>query len=44
MGNEGAKWMDSDLRKLEQSAQEGDYYAQAFLALCYIHGDKGLDI
>jgi TPR repeat protein len=44
MGNEGAKWMDSDLRKLEQSAQEGDSYAQAFLALCYIHGDKGLDI
>ena len=36
--------MDSDLRKLEQSAQEGDSYAQAFLALCYIHGDKGLDI
>ena len=43
-GNEGSKWMESDLKSLETSAQEGDSYAQAFLALCYIHGDKGLDI
>ena len=43
-GNEGSKWMDSDLKNLESSAQDGDSYAQAFLALCYIHGDKGLEI
>lgn len=42
--NEGIKWMDADLKSLESSAQEGDSYAQAFLALCYIHGDKGLNI
>ena len=36
--------MEADLRSLETSAQDGDSYAQAFLALCYIHGDKGLDI
>ena len=36
--------MEADLRSLEKSAQDGDSYAQAFLALCYIHGDKGLDI
>ncbi len=43
-GNEGSKWMESDLKNLESSAQDGDSYAQAFLALCYIHGDKGLEI
>ena len=42
--NEGSKWISSDLELLEKSAQEGNAYAQAFLALCYIHGDKGLDI
>ena len=36
--------MESDLKNLETSAQDGDSYAQAFLALCYIHGDKGLEI
>ena len=29
---------------LERSAQEGDSYAQGFLALCHIHGEKGLNI
>jgi TPR repeat protein len=43
-GNEGSKWISADLEELELSAQEGDSYAQAFLALCYIHGDKGLNI
>ena len=43
-GNEGIKWIDSDLKALEFGAQEGDSYAQAFLSLCYIHGDKGLNI
>lgn len=43
-GNEGIKWIGADLKDLESSAQEGDSYAQAFLALCYIHGDKGLNI
>ena len=43
-GNEGRKWIEEDLKALERSAQEGDSYAQGFLALCYVHGDKGLDI
>lgn len=43
-GNEGSKWIEKDLKNLERSAQEGDSYAQGFLALCYLHGDKGLDI
>ena len=43
-GNEGRKWIEEDLKPLERSAQEGDSYAQGFLALCYVHGDKGLDI
>ena len=43
-GNEGTKWITADLKDLESSAQDGDSYAQAFLALCYIHGDKGLNI
>ena len=43
-GNEGIKWIKKDLKELEFSAQQGDAYAQSFLALCYIHGDKGLDI
>ena len=44
LGNQGKKWIDETLRELEQSAEEGDSYAQGFLALCYIHGDKGLSI
>ena len=43
-GNEGSKWIAADVKDLELSAQDGDSYAQAFLALCYIHGDKGLNI
>ena len=43
-GNEGTRWINADLKDLESSAQDGDSYAQAFLALCYIHGDKGLSI
>ncbi len=42
--NEGSKWISEDFKSLELSAQEGDPYAQAYLALSYIHGDKGLNI
>ena len=44
LGNQGKKWIDETLQELERSAEEGDSYAQGFLALCYIHGDKGLNI
>ena len=43
-GNQGIKWINEDLIDLERSAQEGDSYAQGFLALCHIHGEKGLNI
>ena len=43
-GNEGSKWINSNLSALENAADSGDVYAQAFLALCFIHGDKGLTI
>lgn len=42
--NEGQKWMKSSLDATRQAAEEGDAYAQGFLALLYAHGDKGLDI
>ena len=41
---EGAKWIQSDLSELTDAADSGDAYAQGFLALCYLHGDKGLDV
>ena len=42
--NEGAKWIKSDLSDLTDAADSGDAYAQGFLALCHLHGDKGLYI
>lgn len=41
---EGAKWIQSDLAELTDAADSGDAYAQGFLALCHLHGDKGLDV
>lgn len=42
--NEGAKWIQSDLSDLTEAADSGDAYALGFLALCHLHGDKGLDV
>ena len=44
IGNAGVRWVDSSIVSLKQAAEEGDSYAKGFLALCYVHGDKGLDI
>jgi len=43
-GNEGARWLKSDLSSLADAADSGDAFAQGFLALCHLHGDKNLDI
>ncbi len=42
--NEGIRWINSDLSSLKDAADSGDAYAQGFLALCHLHGDKGLDV
>ena len=42
--NEGARWLKSDLSSLTDAADSGDAYAQGFLALCHLHGDKNLNI
>ena len=44
IGNAGSKWLQSDLNEIREAADQGDAYAQAYLSLCYIHGEKGLDI
>ena len=44
IGSAGSKWLHSDLEEIRQAAEQGDAYAQAYLSLCYIHGEKGLDI
>jgi len=44
IGSEGSKWLQSALQDLETAASQGDAYAQAYLALCYMHGEKELDI
>lgn len=43
-GNEGARWLASDLTSLTDAADSGDAFAQGFLALCHLHGDKNLDV
>jgi len=43
-GNEGVRWLASDLSDLTEAAEAGDAYAQGFLALCHLHGDKGLSV
>ena len=40
--NQGTRWLASDLTSLTEAADSGDAYAQGFLALCHLHGDKGL--
>ena len=42
--NEGSRWIKSNLSELKEFADAGDAYAQGFLALCHLHGDKGLMI
>ena len=43
-GNEGSRWLKSDLSSLTNAADSGDAFAQGFLALCHLHGDKNLNI
>ena len=43
-GNEGSKWMEAELIDLKDASTQNDPYAQGFLALSYMHGDKGLDL
>lgn len=43
-GNEGARWLKSELSSLTDAADSGDAFAQGFLALCHLHGDKNLNI
>ena len=43
-GNEGSRWLKSDLSSLTDAADSGDAFAQGFLALCHLHGDKNLNI
>jgi len=43
-GNEGSRWIAADLAELKLAAAENDPYAKGFLALCHIHGDKGMNI
>ena len=43
-GNEGARWLKSDLSALTDAADSGDAFAQGFLALCHLHGDKNLNV
>lgn len=42
--NTGARWIASDLSVITDAADSGDAYAQGFLALCHLHGDKGLPV
>lgn len=44
IGDSGLTLIDQDLESLKKSAEKGDSYAEGFLALCYLHGDKGLNI
>ena len=41
---EGTKWVLSDLDSLKEASSQNNPFAQAFLALAYVHGDKGLNI
>ena len=38
---EGTKWVLSDLDSLMEASSQNNPFAQAFLALAYVHGDKG---
>ncbi len=42
--SEGTRWVLSDLDTLKEASSQNDPFAQAFLALAYVHGDKGLNI
>ena len=44
IGDSGLALIDQDVESLKKSAEKGDSYAEGFLALCYLHGDKGLNI
>ena len=42
--NEGARLISTELSAITDAADSGDAYAQGFLALCHLHGDKGLPV
>ncbi len=42
--SEGTRWVLSDLDTLKGASSQNDPFAQAVLALAYVHGDKGLNI
>ena len=41
---EGSKWVLSDIDSLKEASSQNNPFAQAVLALAYVHGDKGLSI
>ena len=41
---EGSKWVLSDLDSLKEASSPNKSFAQAVLALYYVHGDKGLNV
>ena len=44
IGEKGSTLIDQNLESLRESTEKGNPYAEGFLALCYLHGDKGLNI
>lgn len=42
--SEGNRWVLSDLDTLKEASSQNNPFAQAVLALAYVHGDKGLNI
>ena len=42
--SEGSRWVLSDLDTLKEASSQNKPFAQAVLALAYVHGDKGLNI
>ena len=40
----GHQWVTSDIDSIMEASSRNDYFAQGFLALVYIHGDKNRQI
>ena len=40
----GQKWIDSNLDAIMEASSQNDSFAQAFLSLVYVHGDKEVNI
>lgn len=45
-GNEslGKKWINSSVENLQEASAQGDSFAQAYLGLLFVHGDKKLQL